>query len=97
MNLFVGNLSDDTMEEELQKAFAPFGAIRSVTIVRDRYSGASRGFGFVEMASRQEGMAAISGLAGERIKGQLIRVSEAQPREDRRRSDGRTRRNGGSW
>lgn len=96
MNLFVGNLSEDTMEEELKTAFAPFGTIRSVTVVRDRFSGASRGFGFVEMASRQEGMAAISGLAGERIKGQLIRVSEAQPR-DTRRPDGRGRRNRGSW
>lgn len=95
MNLFVSNLSDDTMEEELQTAFGRYGTIRAITVVRDRFSGSSRGFGFVEMASRQEGMAAISGMAGERIKGQLIRVSEAQPRETGRRADSRGRR--GSW
>jgi RNA recognition motif-containing protein len=96
VNLFVGNLALGAMEEDLQRMFAPFGKIRSVTVVRDRFSGDSRGFGFVEMGSRNEGLAAIAGLAGQQLMGQLLRVNEAAPRDDGKRRTG-GRRSGGSW
>ncbi|MEN9935610.1 MAG: rna binding protein [Chloroflexota bacterium] len=97
MNLFVGNLSQNVMEEDLRRVFEQFGKIRSVTVVRDRFSGDSRGFGFVEMASRQEGLAAIGGLAGQELMGQLMRINEAQPRADDRKRGERGRKSGGSW
>ncbi|MFO7170281.1 MAG: RNA-binding protein [Chloroflexota bacterium] len=95
MNIFVGNLASDAMEEDLQRIFEQYGKIRSVTVVRDRFSGASRGFGFVEMVSRDAGMAAISGLAGQELMGQTLRLNEARPADDSRRRGNRNRR--GSW
>jgi RNA recognition motif-containing protein len=95
MNLYVGNLSFETNEDELQSAFVPFGQVESVTIIRDRFSGESRGFGFVEMPNRTEAMAAISGLAGREIQGRAITVNEARPRDDAQRRGGRNSGGGG--
>jgi RNA recognition motif-containing protein len=98
MNLYVGNLSFETNEDELQTAFAPFGRVESVTIIRDKFSGDSRGFAFVEMPDREEALAAMSGLAGAEVRGRALTVNEARPRDDSQRRGGRTGggRNGGS-
>jgi len=99
MNLYVGNLSFETNEDELQSAFAPFGQVESVTIIRDKFSGDSRGFGFVEMPNRAEALAAISGLAGKEVGGRALTVNEARPRDDSQRRGGRNNGGGGrrSW
>jgi RNA recognition motif-containing protein len=98
MNLYVGNLSFETNEDELQTAFAPFGRVESVTIIRDKFSGDSRGFAFVEMPEREEALAAMSGLAGTEVHGRMLTVNEARPRDDNQRRGGRSGggRNGGS-
>ncbi len=84
MNIYVGNLSREVTEEELQQEFAAFGEVTSVSIIKDRYSGQSRGFGFVEMSSKSEGEAAITGLKGKTLKERTLDVSEARPRSDKR-------------
>ena len=90
MNIYVGNLPPDATEEEVKQLFEAFGSIQTVSIVKDKYNGQSRGFGFVEMASKSEGLAAIAGLNGKPFKGQSITVNEARPRtENRRGSSGR--------
>jgi RNA recognition motif-containing protein len=89
MNLYVGNLSFETNEDELQTAFEPFGKVESVTIIRDKFSGDSRGFAFVEMPNREEALAAISGLAGTEVHGRALTVNEARPRDDTQRRGGR--------
>ncbi len=88
MNIYVGSLADDVTEEDLQKAFEAFGQVKSVTIIKDRYSGESRGFGFIEMPSKTEGQAAIDGLNGTELKGRSLKVNEARPRSEGRRSSG---------
>ena len=81
MNIFVGNLSLDVTEEELRRVFLAFGEVTSVTIMNDKYigSGQSRGYGFVEMASKYEGEAAIASLKEEGLGGRVIEVVEALP------------------
>ena len=81
MNIYVGNLSYTTTEEELQGAFAAFGQVDRVKIVQDKYTGRSRGFGFVEIEDTA-GPEAISGLNGKELSGRELRVSEAKPRPD---------------
>ena len=83
MNIYVGNLSFDTSETELQTAFASFGAVSTARIATDRDTGRARGFGFVEMANAQEAQAAIAGLNGKDLQGRTLTVNEAKPREDR--------------
>ena len=95
MNLYVGNLSFQTNEEDLQSAFAEFGQVELVTVIRDKFSGESRGFGFVEMPKREEALAAVSGLAGKEIRGRAITVNEARPRDDTNRHRGGGRDSGG--
>jgi RNA recognition motif-containing protein len=85
MNLYVGNLSREVTDEELRQEFEAFGKVESVNIIKDRYSGQSRGFGFVEMATKDEGQAAIDGLKGKSLKGRELDVSEARPRPEGRR------------
>ncbi len=101
MNLYVGNLSFQTNEDELQSAFSAFGQVSSVSIIRDKFSGDSRGFGFVEMPNETEALAAISGLAGTELGGRAITVNEARPREEGNRRGGRGGGRGGddrrSW
>lgn len=88
MNIYVGNLSRDVTEEDLRQAFAAFGEIASATVIKDKFSGESRGFGFVEMPAKAEAEAAIAGLNGKALKGQTLNVSEARPRTERRRGGG---------
>jgi RNA recognition motif-containing protein len=96
MNIYVGNLSREVTETDLQEAFSAFGQVSSASIIRDKFSNESRGFGFVEMPSREEAQAAIAGLMGQQLKGQTLNVSEARPRTDRRGGGGgRDRRRSG--
>jgi len=80
MNVYVGNLSYDLSEEDLKNAFGEYGEVTSAKIVSDRYSGRSKGFGFIEMSSDDEAKAAIEGLTGKELAGRAIVVNEARPR-----------------
>jgi RNA recognition motif-containing protein len=82
LNIYVGNLSYDTTEDELRAAFAAYGNVTSARIATDRDTGRARGFGFVEMASASEAEAAINGLNGSQLQGRALTVNEARPRED---------------
>ena len=84
MNIYVGNLSYEVTEEDLKLAFEPFGKVESANLIKDKYSGQSKGFGFVEMASKDEGQSAIDGLNGTELKGKALNVNEAHPRTERR-------------
>ena len=84
MNIYVGNLSYDISEEDLRLAFEQYGAVDSVSIIKDKFSGQSKGFGFVEMSSSAEGQAAIDGLNGQEKKGRALKVNEARPRTENR-------------
>jgi RNA recognition motif-containing protein len=83
LNIYVGNLSFDTSESDLQAAFASYGAVSTARIATDRDTGRARGFGFVEMSSQSEAQAAIAGLNGTELQGRTLTVNEAKPREDR--------------
>jgi len=83
MNIYVGNLSFDTTEDQLRQTFEGFGTVSSVNIIKDKYTGESRGFAFVEMSSQDEGMAAISGLNSQELNGRTLNVNEARPRTER--------------
>ncbi len=85
MNIYAGNLPWDLSEDELREVFAAFGEVSSAKIIMDKFSGRSRGFGFVEMPNKKEGEAAIADLNGKEMKGRALRVSEARPRRDDRR------------
>jgi RNA recognition motif-containing protein len=85
MNIYVGNLSRESTEGDLREAFEAFGQVTSVKIITDKYTGESRGFGFVEMPNTSEAQSAISGLDGKDLKGRTIKVNEARPRRDDRR------------
>jgi cold-inducible RNA-binding protein len=89
MNIYVGNLSWNTSENDLREAFEAFGEVSSVAIITDRETGKSRGFGFVEMPSDSEGRAAIAALNGADMGGRNLTVNEARPREDRGSGGGR--------
>jgi cold-inducible RNA-binding protein len=84
MNIFIGNLSNELTEEDLKQAFATFGEVESVKIIKDKYTNRSKGFGFVEMASKAQGQSAIDGLNGKELKGKAINVNEARPRTESR-------------
>lgn len=84
MNIYVGNLSFDVSEENLQTAFGAFGQVSSATIVKDKYSGQPRGFGFVEMPDQNEARTAIANLNGKELLGRQMSVNEARPRTDRK-------------
>lgn len=83
MNIYAGNLSREVTEDDLRTAFAEFGQVESVNIIKDKYSGESKGFGFVEMPSKEEGQSAIDNLNGKELKGRTLNVNEARPRTDR--------------
>jgi RNA recognition motif-containing protein len=89
MNIYVGNLSFDATESDIENAFAEFGEVDTVNIVKDRETGRSRGFGFVEMKDGQAGKQAIEGLNLKQLAGRAVTVNEARPREDRRGGGGR--------
>jgi RNA recognition motif-containing protein len=83
MKLYVGNLSFDTSSHELQTLFAQAGTVESVALIEDRETGRSRGFGFVEMQTKEEGAAAIAQFNGKDLGGRALKVNEAKPRENR--------------
>lgn len=89
MNIYVGNLSREITDDDLKQAFEKFGRVESATVIKDRFTGESRGFGFVEMPGAAEAKAAIDGLNGQDLKGGTLTVNEARPREDRGRGKGR--------
>ncbi|MBI5286464.1 MAG: RNA-binding protein [Deltaproteobacteria bacterium] len=93
MNIYVGNLSSEATEEDLREAFEAFGEVASVTIIKDKFSGESRGFGFVEMPAKAQAQSAIAGLNGKQLKGQTLIVNEARPRSEGR--GGKEKRGGG--
>jgi len=85
MNIYVGNLSYEVTEEDLRKAFEGFGQVESINIIKDGYSGRSRGFGFVEMPGKAQAQSAIDALNGKELKGRTLNVNEARPRSEGRR------------
>jgi cold-inducible RNA-binding protein len=95
MKIYVGNLSFDVTEEELQAEFTAFGKVESVNIITDKYSGRPRGFAFVEMPSVSEGQAAIAGLNGKTLRDRTLNVNAARPRSDDRGGSFGGRRGGG--
>ena len=80
MNIYIGNMSSDTTEDQLRQAFEAFGPVSTVNIITDKFSGKPRGFAFVEMSGKGEAIAAISGLNGQDLNGQTLNVNEAKPR-----------------
>lgn len=89
MKLYVGNLAFQTTSDELQALFAQAGTVESAAVVEDRETGRSRGFGFVEMATKEEGAAAIEQFNGKEVNGRALKVNEAKPRENRGGGGGR--------
>jgi RNA recognition motif-containing protein len=92
MNIYVGNVSYEVTDDDLRLAFESFGQVESATIIKDKYSGQSKGFGFVEMPSEAEARSAIDGLNGTELKGRALNVNEARPR-----TESRGGRGGGGW
>jgi len=82
MNIYVGNLSFEVKEDDLRQAFEAHGKVESATIIMDKFSGESRGFGFVEMASKDEATAAIAEMNGKDLKGRALNVNEARPKTE---------------
>lgn len=89
MNIYVGNLSQTLTDSELRQAFETYGQVTSAKIITDKFSGKSRGFGFIEMPVDGEAREAITGLDGSDLKGQTLTVNEARPRQEGRRGGGR--------
>lgn len=83
MNIFVGNLSRDVTEDDLRNAFGAFGQVDKVSVLRDKFTGEPRGFGFVEMPSKAEAEAAIQGMNRKDLKGRSLNVNEARPKTER--------------
>ncbi len=83
MKLYVGNLAFETSSNDLKTLFAQAGTVENVSLIEDRETGRSRGFGFVEMSSKEEGAAAIQQFNGKELGGRALNVNEAKPREDR--------------
>ncbi len=88
MNIYVGNLPFEIDDTELENTFTPFGEVSSARVIQDRFSGRSRGFGFVEMADDSQAEAAIEALNGKEFSGRPLTVNEAKPREDKRGGGG---------
>ena len=88
MNIYVGNLSNNATDETIRQAFESFGQVTSVKIIKDKYTGQSRGFGFVEMLELAQAQAAVKDLNGKELLGKQMSVNEARPRTDQRRFGG---------
>ena len=88
MNIYVGNLAPDVTGDDIRQAFEAFGQVTSANVITDKFSGESRGFGFVEMPSKDEATAAITGMNGKDLKGRAVNVNEARPRVERPRGGG---------
>ena len=82
MNIYVGNLSYEVTQEDLQKAFEVFGNVESSKVIMDMYTGRSKGFGFVEMPDKDEAWSAIDALNGKEIKGRTLKINKARPRSE---------------
>ncbi len=89
MNIYVGNLSSDVTDETMRSAFESFGEVTSAKVIKDKYSGQSRGFGFVEMPGQSQAQTAIKSLNGKELQGKEMSVSEARPRTGGRTGGGR--------
>ena len=83
MNIYVGNLPYNITEDELKDVFAEYGAVEKVTLITDKYTGESKGFGFIEMPTQSEAEEAVKSLDGNSVKGRNIKVNQARPRTDR--------------
>ena len=83
MKIYVGNLAYDVVDEDLKTAFEPFGAIEEAFVLKDKISGRSKGFGFIEMANQEEAEAAIEKMHGSELKGRTIKVNEAKPKNEK--------------
>ena len=92
MNIYVGNVFLGVSENDLRQAFEAYGQVKSVKIIKDSFSGESRGFGFVEMPHHLDARTALSGLNGKSFKGRTLKVSEARPRNDRQSGFGWSKR-----
>ena len=88
MNIYVGNLTTKSTEDDLKQAFEAFGQVSSVTIIKDKFSQESRGFAFVEMPTKTEAESAVAGLNGTDLLGNTLNVNEARPRNDNRGNKG---------
>jgi len=88
MNIYVGNLSYEVTEEDLKEAFEVFGEVETIRVIKDKYTGRSKGFGFVEMPDSADAQSAIDGLNGKELKGRALNVNEARPRTESRGSRG---------
>ena len=99
MNIFIGNLSRQVTDADLREAFEAHGAVASANVIKDKFTGESRGFGFVEMAAQAEAEAAIAALNGKDLKGRALNVAEAKPRTEGGGGGGRTGggRSGGGY
>ncbi len=95
MNIYIGNLSYEATDDDLRKAFEAYGQVSSANVIKDKYSGQSRGFGFVEMPEKTEAQSAIENLNGKDLRGQQMNVSEARPRPDRGKGGGAGRQGRG--
>jgi RNA recognition motif-containing protein len=87
MKIYVGNLSYNVTEEDLRQAFEAFGQIASASIIKDKFSGQSKGFGFIEMPESEEAQTAISSMNGKQMEGRTLNVNEARPRFEERRAN----------
>ncbi|MGQ0657947.1 MAG: RNA recognition motif domain-containing protein [Chromatiales bacterium] len=85
MKIYVGNISRNATDDDIRQAFEAFGQVESATVLKDKFTGESRGFGFVEMPAEAEARAAINGMNGKDLQGRTLTVNEARPREDNRR------------
>jgi len=97
MKLYVGNISFDTTQQDLEKLFGEIGTVTSTNLIEDRETGRPRGFGFVEMSSKEEGQNAISQLNGKEVDGRELKVNEAKPQEKRSGGGGYGGGGGGSY
>jgi RNA recognition motif-containing protein len=89
MNIYVGNLSFDTAEQELRELFEQYGAVSSAKVISDQFTGRSRGFGFIEMTEREDGLKAIQELDSKDFGGRALKVNEAKPKRQNRDGGGR--------
>lgn len=95
MNIYVGNIPREASEQDVKEVFATFGQVATITIIKDKFTGESRGFGFVEMPSKTEAQAAIAGVNGKELKGRALIANEARPRAEGGRGGRDNRRGGG--
>jgi RNA recognition motif-containing protein len=88
VNIYVGNLSFNTTDDDLRQLFEPYGVVDQIRLITDQYTGRARGFGFVDMADSHAAQSAIQGLQGKSLGGRTLTVNEAKPRAPRRESNG---------